>query len=552
MSPEKQHLPDDVHALQTMVIESHKKLDSYDLEIKNYDLENRLLRERIALLTQQLFGRKSEKSLFLDDGYKPASLFKEESADTQSEPETIEEITVPSHSRKKRGRKKLPPSLRREEIVYDLSKEEKQCACGCEMSQIGQETSERLEMRPAIFWVVRQIRPKYACKSCEGLDSAESGGSVKIAPAPLQLLPKSITTPSLLAHIMIGKFCDSLPFYRQQQQFLRLGFKLSRASMCIWAIKIAHICKPLIELLVGDLLSGPLIQIDETTIQVLKEPDRPVTSKSYMWVFRGVLGPPGKDIILFSYQPSRSGTVAKEFLEGYQGYVQTDGFVGYDFLDKQPDIVHLGCWAHVRRKFADVLKANGKKDKTKGLGKAGKALKTIRALYAIERDVNERTLLPELVYQERQEKSKPILDKFEIWLKENAPKTPPNSLLGLAYNYALKQWPRLTAYLENGILRMDNNLAENAIRPFVVGRKNWLFNDVPEGAEASAIMYSLIETAKANKLEPFQYLLYLFAKLPQVLADEEDLRKLLPQNLNPEILEEHKKTYMKREEGAVY
>jgi transposase len=552
-------IPDNIKELQTMVVELHKKLDEME---KNYELETRLLRERVNQLLQQIYGRKSEKfSLLLDDGFDQSLLFKEpqeaqegnfrgaENSDDESEDED-NSITIAEHKRKKRGRKPLPDNFERVEIVHDLSAEEKQCGCGCEMSRIGEEVSEQLEMVPSQFWVIRHVRPKYACKNCEGVDGDEDESSVKIAPVPMQLIPKSICTPSLLSHILISKFCDSLPFYRQEKQFHRFDIVLSRGTMCTWAVKVAEKCKRLVELLHHAILSGPLINIDETTFQVLSEPDRRVDSKSYMWVFRG--GPPGKVGVLYIYDESRSGSVASEFLGDFQGYVQTDGFSGYDFLDIREGIIHVGCWAHVRRKFFAVVKAfvdKGKgKGKGKGLGKAGEALQTIRDLYAIEKKARDMGLPPEMVYEERQQKSKPIVDKFKLWLEELAPTVPPKSLLGNAVNYTLGQWPRLIKYLDNGLLRMDNNLVENDIRPFVVGRKNWLFFGQPEGADAGAVLYSLIETAKANGLEPYHYLLYLFDKLPGLDVDsicDDQLRSLLPMNLTPEVLVDHKKEYLK-------
>ena len=219
-------------------------------------------------------------------------------------------------------------------------------------------------------------------------------------------------------------------------------------------------------------------------------------------------------------------------------------------MDSQEGITHVGCWAHSRRKFFAVVKASGGKGKVKnlrGLGKAGEALQTIRDLYAIEKKARAMQLPPELIYVERQKKSKPILDKFELWLKEVAPKTPPNSLLGRALNYTLSQWPRLIRYLDDGIIRMDNNLVENGIRPFVVGRKNWLFFDQPGGAKAGATLYSLIETAKANGLESYQYLLYLFDKLPGIdVDDDEQMKALLPTNLTPDLLGVHQRGYQER------
>jgi transposase len=548
-----QELPVNVKELQAIVLELHEKLE--DVE-KNYELENKLLRERINQLLQELYGRKSEKlSFLLDDGFDQSFLF--EDSDLERQEENLkgwenseaedDSITIPEHKRKKPGRKPLPDNLERVEIVYDVPEKEKQCGCGCQMSRIGEEVSEQLEMVPAQFWVVRHVRPKYACKNCEGVDGAEGESPIKIAPAPLQLIPKSIATPSLLSHIFVSKFCDSLPFYRQEQQFNRFGIVLSRAAMCIWAVKAADKCSRLMELLHQELLSGPLINIDETPFQVLCEPDRRADNKSYMWVLRG--GPPGKVVVIYIYAESRSGSVASDFLGDYRGYVQTDGYSGYDFLDRREGIIHAGCWAHSRRKFFKVVKASGGKGKVKNLqnfGKAGEALQTIRDLYGIEKKAREMELPAELIYEERQKQSKPIIEKFELWLKEVTPKTPSNSLLGKALSYTLSQWPRLIRYLDDGIIRMDNNLVENDIRPFVVGRKNWLFFDQPGGAEAGAVLYSLIQTAKANGLEPYQYLLYLFDKLTGInVEDDEQMKALLPMNLTPEILAEHKMEYLK-------
>jgi transposase len=541
--------PADKSELQAMVLELNKKMDEMS---KNYEVENGLLRERIRQLEHQLYGRKSEKLALYDD-IEQSNLFDSDEVTPAPlpEPKSVEEITVPTHKRKKRGRKGLRADLPRVEAVHDIAEADKKCGCGCEMSRIGEEVSERLEMVPAHFWVERHIRPKYACKDCEGVGGNEGESSIKIAPVPPQLLPKTISSPGLLSHIFVSKFCDSLPFYRQEQQFKRLGFELSRATMCNWAMKVAEKCTGLVKYLRQEILSGPLINMDETTFQVLCEPDRRVDSKSHMWVMRG--GVPNKEGIVYHYAESRSGSVASDLLGAYRGYIQTDGYSGYGFLDNRDGITHIGCWAHVRRKFLDVLKTSGVKNvkyvknKLKDLGKAGEALQTIRDLYAIEKEAREKRLTPELVYEKRWSEAKPILDIFEIWLKEIAPNTPPKSLLGKALAYTLGQWHRLIRYLDDGIICMDNNLAENAVRPFVVGRKNWLFFEQPGGAEAGAILYSLIETAKNNGLEPYRYFCYLFDKLPFIdNNDEGQLKALLPMNLNSEILETHQKQYKER------
>lgn len=537
-------LPTEIADLQAMELELNQKSE----KVKNYEVENKILRERIRQLEHQLYGRKSEK-LSIDDGFEQPCLFDSDES-SPPEPQSVEEITIPSHKRKKRGRKKLPADLPRMEVVHDIPEAEKHCDCGHEMSCIGQEVSEQLEMVPAHFWVVRHVRPKYACKHCEGVEKNNNDHTVKIAPVPPQLLPRTISTPGLLSHILVSKFCDSLPFYRQEQQFKRLGFDLCRATMCNWAIKVAEKCSRLVELLRQEILSGPLINIDETTFQVLCEPERQVDSKSYMWVMRG--GPPGNDGVVYHYAENRSGSVALDLLKNYQGYVQTDGYSAYDFLDRRDGIIHIACWAHARRKFLEVLKGMGikstkpVKNKLKGLGKVGETLHMIGELYGIEQEARAKELTPEQVYEERQLKAKPILDKLEVLLKETALHTPPRSKLGIAVNYTLGQWHRLKRYIEDGIITMDNNLAENAIRPFVVGRKNWLFFQQPGGAEAGAALYSLIETAKANGLEPYKYFCYLFDKLPHVENDDEQVKALLPMNLDSDTLEAHQKQYKER------
>ena len=297
------------------------------------------------------------------------------------------------------------------------------------------------------------------------------------------------------------------------------------------------------EMLRSEILSGPLVNIDETTVQVLKEPGRENTAKSYMWVFRG--GAPDKPALVFQYQPTRGGQAPKDFLNGYQGYIQTDGYSGYDALGVQKGIVHVGCWAHVRRKFYEVVEARQKNSRQKSkTGSGDVALSYIKRLYTIESVAKQQEYSAEQIQKIRQEQAKPILDEFKGWLEKRFVQTPPKGLLGKAIAYALNQWPRLIIYLEDGKLRPDNNLAENAIRPFVVGRKNWLFSGHPRGAEASACLYSLIETAKANQLEPYLYFRFLFDRLPSAV-NEDHFRSLLPQYLD-------RGQYLQAPPGAVH
>ena len=483
------------------------------------------LEERIRLLTNELFGRKTEKMPKVDP--KQLLLFNEDQTDA-FEDAAPEEVTIPQHKRKKRGRKPLPEDLPRVEVVLDIKDEEKTCGCGSELSHIGSDTSEKLEIIPAKVLVIRYIRKKYACKSCEGVE--DDGPTVKIAPLPPQIIPKSIATAGLLAHIITSKFDYALPFYRQEKILRQMGIDLPRSTLCGWAVKVAEKIEPIISLLHNDIRSGPLINIDETPVQVLKEPGRSNTSKSYMWVYRG--GDPNRPALIYQYHPTRSGQVPLSFLKGYHGYVQTDAYNGYDALGRQSGVDLVGCWAHARRNFVKVINAKSSKNKE---GLADVALDYIGKLYQIEKQAKESNLKPKEIYQLRQEKAKPVLDEFHKWLLSKIDLTPPKGLLGKAINYTLKYWDRLVRYTEDGHLRPDNNFAENAIRPFVIGRKNWLFNGSPTGAEASSNLYSLVETAKANELNHYDYFRYLLEKLPYA-ETEEDYTNLLPKNIDPAIL----------------
>jgi len=516
MNLDAKNLPDDPNQLKEIIGQL----------VGKYQERIDYLEEYIRLLQNEIFGRKSEKHYQPDRNQ--ILLFDQVAGLPADDSDPAEEIPVNGHSRKKRGRKPLPEDLPRVEIIHDLDESEKRCGCGVERECIGQEVSEKLDYVPATIRVERHIRLKYACPGCEGVE--DDGPTVKIAPAPPQLIEKSNATAGLVAHIVCSKFEDALPLYRQEKIFARLGVELPRSTMCSWLVKVAQKHQQLVDLLLGEIRSGPLINADETTVQVLQEPDKADTSKSYMWLFRG--GDPEHPSLVFRYHPTRSGKVALEYLSGYQGYVQCDGYNGYDALGREDCVTLVGCWAHARRKFDKVIKARGSKKKQ---GTAEKAIEFIGKLYAVEKKARELELDADGIRRLRLQESEPVLEEFKGWLEAKLPLTPPKGLLGTAIRYTLGNWKRLVRYLEDGRLRPDNNLAENAIRPFVVGRKNWLFAGHPNGADAAAFYFSLIETAKANGLKPYDYLRYLFDRLP--LADTaEDYKKLLPQYLDPEMI----------------
>ena len=430
----------------------------------------------------------------------------------QAEDEDAESITIEAHTRKKRGRKALPDTLPRVDIVHELDEAARRCPHdGQTLTEIGEVVSEQLDIVPAKIQVLRHIRKKYAC-AC--------GQCIKTAPLPAQPIPKSLASPGLLAHVTVSKYQDALPLYRQERILQRIGVDIPRATLANWMIQAGTLIQPLINLLRDQLLSHDILQMDETTVQVLNEPGRTAQSKSYLWVQRG--GPPQRPVILFDYDPSRSQAVPQRLLEGFQGYLQTDGYDGYNAAVTQGKLTHVGCWAHVRRKFTEAVKAQGKKKKK---GKAHRGLALIQKLYKVERQARLLTDTERAAY--RKQHAQPVLDKLCDWLETTLPQVPPKTSLGKALNYLHDEWDKLMVYLEDGRIMIDNNGAENAIRPFVVGRKNWLFSHSVKGVKASANLYSLIETARANGLEPYAYLRNVFTRLPKATSIEE-IEALLP------------------------
>ncbi len=507
--------------LRTILQKNTVTIESHVIEIDRLQMELRLLR-------QKLYGAKSERRIIEPDIQE--NLFNEAETTTATIEESADQMQIIHYERRKGGRRPLPENLPRTEEVHDIPEEEKVCGCGASLSRIGEEVTEQLDIIPRQCRVIRHIRPKYACRQCEGAESDK--GAVQIAPVPVQLLPKTIATPGLIASVVVEKFADGLPLYRQAARFSREGIEISRATLSSWVVKVGELCSPLIGVIKEDLRAGPLINVDETPVQVLNEPGRANTTKSYMWVFRGGMSPPGSAVV-FDYRPTRSAEeILKEYLAGYTGHVQTDGYVGYEVLAGL-EVRHAGCWAHVRRKFVEVAQAvdKARKGKERRGGSADEALLRIRRLYEIEMKGKERGLTDEDLLKFRHEHALPLLEAFRLWLEGRVGQTPPTGLLGVAMNYALKQWHRLIVYLNDPHVGLDNNAAENAIRPFAIGRKNWLFAGSPAGAQASGNLYSLVETAKANGLEPYRYLRFLFERLPYAKTLE-DYRNLTPLHLD--------------------
>jgi transposase len=482
--------------------------------------------EELQLMRRRLFGRSAER--LPEEDRRQLWLFNEAEVIAAKEPlqQEPERVPVRAHTRIKPGRKPLPADLPRVEMVHDIPEEEKICGCGQELTRIGEEVCEKLEIIPAQVRVRRHVRPKYACKACEG-SGDEENPAVRIAPVVKQLLPKSIASPALIAYMLVAKFCDALPFYRQERQFQRMGVDLSRQDMANWTIAVHRRIEPLVQLLRQQIRSGPVVGIDETTVQVMDEPGRANTSQSYIWVFLG--GEPEHPVVEYQYHPTRSGNVPLRYLKDYRGYIQTDGYDGYGELGRQPGIVHSGCWAHARRKFFEARVVS------KQTGSADEALARIDRLFRIERELRDQDLAPEVFVERRREEITPILEKLRSWLESRQPQVPPSTLLGKAIRYAVDEWPKLLQYLNSPYLRPDNNACERAIRPFVIGRNNWKISGSPAGATASAAWYSLIESSKLNGVEPYLYLRCILSRLPES-TDLDDFRALLPWNIDKSLL----------------
>jgi len=491
------------------------------LEQKNAELTAKLAwyEEQFRLAQQKRFGASSEKT---HPDQLELELFNEAEvlATPASEEPDMEKVT---YTRKKSvgGREAKLDHFPVETLTYTLPEDEQICACcGGAIHEMSTETRNEITVIPPQVKVTRHIRHVYACRRCE---RGEIHTPIVTAPMPKSVYPGSLASPSIMAYVMSQKYVDSQPLYRQEQQFARLGLTISRQTLANWMMYGAdHWLSLLTNRMQEHLLSQDILHADETTLQVLREPGKSAETKSYMWLYRtGREGPP---IVMYDYQPSRGGEHPRNFLKGFSGYLHVDGYAGYH---KILAVTLIGCWAHARRKYDEALKAlPSTPDKTKTLAQQG--LQFCNQLFAIERELKDST--SDERYTERRERSLPILDAYLVWLREKRPLVLPKSALGQALIYSLNQWDKLTAFLKDGRLEIDNNRSERAIKPFVIGRKNWMFANTPRGARASSIIYSVMETAKENGLNPFNYLKYLFEQLPQ-LADPNDpeaLDHLLP------------------------
>lgn len=474
------------------------------------------VKAQVRLLTAKRFGASRERtpqeqpSLF-------ESVFNE--AEATYEPFTPEpDLTeVKGYQRKKRKgqRDELLQGLPENVIEYHLPEEEIACpACGHPRHIMSKEIHRELRIVPAEFWVDVHVQHVYSCRHCE-----QHGDEPNIvtAPRPQRAIPNSVASPSVVAHIMEQKFVMGNPLYRQEQQWERQGVHLSRQTMSNWLLYCAeHWLEPLYHRMKIHLLQRDIIQADETTLQVLDEAGKAAESKSYMWLYRS--GREGPGIVLYDYQPSRQSCHPQEFLRGFTGFLQTDGYSGYNQVE---NVTRVGCWSHARRGFDEAIKASGGKEKH---SKAKEGLEFCNQLFRLERKWKD--LKPPERYEERLLHSKPVLEAFLAWLQDTQMGALAKSHLGKAITYCLNQWEALNGFLLDGRLEIDNNRSERSIKPFVIARKNFLFCITPKGAQASAITFSIIESAKENGLKPFEYLEYVLNQLPN--ATSQALDQYLP------------------------
>ena len=492
-----------------------------------------VLMEALRLAHHKQFGASSEKS---EDTLSEQLSFLLNEAEVFVEEKKAEADNVTVVAAHKRHKKheytldSIPKGIPVEQVEHRLEGENLICPeCGETMTEIGKEVVRTLEIIPAQTIVREDIYYTYACKSCG--ENADEGCETPIVKVPREknIIPGSFVTPEAIAHIMTQKFVMGSPLYRQEQELNRKGIRLSRQTMSNWILKATEdYLTPVYEQLHKELLQREVLHADETTLQVLHEPGKKPESESYMWLYR-TSGDTDKPIVLYEYQPGRGAKHPKDFLSGYTGYLHTDGYQGYHSLPE--DITVVGCWAHARRKFDEAVKSLPK-GKIKG-SSASQGLTYCNLLFGIEQEIAELTA--EQRYNERLKQAKPVLDAMFAWA--NSRTAAPKSALGKALHYLKEQWPYLTNYLKDGRLEISNNRAERSIKPFVIDRKNFLFANTPNGATGSAVMFSLIQTAIENGLDPYKYLTWLMKTAKDAdLTREENTLALLPWNTPKECL----------------
>lgn len=499
--------------------------DNKDEMIAQLSAENEALKEQIKKLNDKIiwfeeqiklgrhrkFGKQSEQTQTI------LPLFDDSESDEITEtiePIGAEKIRVTYEREKKKktnGRNIDTTNLPREQIIHDLSEEEKQCPCGNHLTKIGEDKSEQLELIPAQIKVIEHITPKYTCRACE---------TIKAAKKPESPIQKCMAGASLIVDVIIKKYDHHLPLYRQSKILLQSDIDIPDNTLGNWVMGAADVLFPLEKTFWEELIQSRYLQTDETIVKILK-PDK----KGYMWAYQSL--DPKNRFILFEFNLTRAGAVPENRLKDFTGILQTDGYAGYERLGKQKNIIHIGCWDHARRKFTDAIKVS-----TNKTGIANNFLMLINLLYEIEREI--KVLTDEIRFETRQKKSKPILSK--IFSLAKTIKALPKSALGTAITYLKNNEKYLRKYIEHGNAQISNILTENQIRPFAIGRKNWLFVGNEGSANKSALLYSIIQSCKINNIDFRKYLIYVLNHAHAMRRGDIDPKSLLPQFINPEIL----------------
>lgn len=516
-----EQLPNDIDALKKFIVDLGR---GHADEIARMKAEYDRIKANYLLLRREYFGPRTEKYVSPEQilfGYDPDKI---DITPPAGPPE--KETEVDGKKRKKRKRTKISSRIQRFEIHHDLPEEEKQG-----LRLMGTERSEKLVWITGVKWVEVHITYNYVRIDQESAEAEGKPGAISTCMPP-QIMPGTIATPGLLAHILTSKFADGLPFYRQEKIFARHGVEIKMKTMCRWAIRVAELCGRLLELMLRDLLQGHVIGIDETRLKVLVKRDGKGVINGYLFLFFG--GTPENPVLIYFYSDTRKTDFIAEILADYEGNVQTDGYQAYDkTLNAMTGIIHHGCWMHNRRPYFDAAQI------ASGDGIAHTALGKIRELYMVEREA--RGLAPEEILALRRKESQPIIKDFKKLIDAAVKDAPPRSKLGEAVSYSLNQWPKLIKFLDDGRIPIDTGRVENAIRHVVIGRKNFMHSGGPRGAAALAALYSITQTAMMNGHEPYWYFRFLLEMLPRSSTDEE-LCALLPNRLNPDKTREYAKS----------
>ena len=499
--------PAELRALLEQTLTLQSQVEAMSRKIQNDKIVIEQLTHEIAVLKRHKYAKRSEQ-ISPEQGRLLDDLLSTDLEAIEAELNALHPDPAPKEPGQKPKRAPLPAQLPRTVIHHEP--DNTQCACGCELQRIGEDVSEKLDYTPGVFTVEQHVRGKWACRACETLIQA---------PVPAQVIDKGIPTAGLLAHVMVAKFADHLPLYRQEKIFGRAGLAIPRSTLARWVGQTGAQLQPLVDALREAVLAQPVIHADETPVQMLA-PGEKKTHRSYVWAYSSTAYAELKSVV-YDFSPSRAGEHARNFLGDWRGKLVCDDFAGYKASFEQ-GIVEIGCMAHARRKFFDLHAANKSQ-------LAEQALLTIGALYEVERQAKDMS--EDNRRRIRQRDAVPIAEKLHDWMLTQRELVPEGSAIAKALDYSLKRWVALTRYLDDGALPIDNNHVENQIRPWALGRANWLFaGSLRSGKRAAAIM-SLIQSARMNGHDPYAYLKDVLTRLPTQRASE--IEALLPHQWTP-------------------